>query len=363
VGAAEDVLLRTVPVGRNRDSAAGRRRVARTWVWATLALSTGALVLAALLAPPPSSTPDRALAWLLFVGSSVHVASTGWLFGLPEVRAHAMSRRARFVVLPGLLVAGCAVLAVVLPPRGISWLLLPFFAWQFFHFQKQNLGMVALVASSQRLAPLARTERRAITVAGCAGICGLVARPGLLQLQLGFDAGLVFELATVAFSLCCLVGAAVLKAREPAARPASFCVAFVMALVFFAPVFLFSSPYAAIGGATIAHGLQYVLLVGLVASGSRSGRTRTMRIALFCNVALIGGLALNVASHLHGAATWGRLLFGVYLGVSMAHFVVDGGFWRLREPFPRAFMASNVPYLLGHDQTTPPTDRSAGDIR
>jgi hypothetical protein len=36
----------------------------------------------------------------------------------------------------------------------------------------------------------------------------------------------------------------------------------------------------------------------------------------------------------------------------MAHFVIDAGLWRLRDPFPRAFLASRVPSLVpgAHDQ-------------
>jgi len=31
----------------------------------------------------------------------------------------------------------------------------------------------------------------------------------------------------------------------------------------------------------------------------------------------------------------------------MAHFVIDAGLWRLRDSFPRRFLASRTPYLLG----------------
>jgi hypothetical protein len=54
---------------------------------------------------------------------------------------------------------------------------------------------------------------------------------------------------------------------------------------------------------------------------------------------------LSAASHLHGSSPAGRLLFGAYLGVVMAHFVVDAGFWRMRDPFPRSFMARRLPFL------------------
>jgi hypothetical protein len=40
----------------------------------------------------------------------------------------------------------------------------------------------------------------------------------------------------------------------PAGRPAGLAVSYLMALLFVLPVFVFTSPYAAVGGLTIAHG-------------------------------------------------------------------------------------------------------------
>src|SRR5437764_1245561 len=103
----------------------------------------GAFALTIGLAPAGSTSPSRGLQWLLFVASSVHVASTGWFFTLPEVRAHAGAHKGRYVVGPAILVATTAVTAVLVAPGRFTWLLLGFFGWQFFHFQKQNLGMAA----------------------------------------------------------------------------------------------------------------------------------------------------------------------------------------------------------------------------
>ena len=101
---------------------------------------------------------------------------------------------------------------------------------------------------------------------------------------------------------------------------------YLISLGFFLPVFVLRSPYAAVGGMTIAHGLQYLLLLGLVAAGT-AGRACGPGAAAgarpLANVALAGGAALNAASHLHGAAWAGRLAFGAYLGAVMAHFVID----------------------------------------
>jgi hypothetical protein len=326
-----------------------------------LALTAGAVMLAALFAPPASAPPGRALVFLFFVGSSGHVASTGWLFTLREVRAYAVNRPLRYMVAPAVLVLLGALSAALLRPSQLDWLLLAFFAWQFFHFQKQNLGMAALVASTVNVRPLKRCERRAIVAAGAVGIAGLMASPELLQLKLHErDTGL-FTLSAVAFGTVAVVGTAMLLHRPASERPPTFCAAFLAALLFFSPVFVFGSPYAAVGGMTIAHGMQYLLLVGLIAGGKARDGRRSIGLATLCNVALLGGLALSCASHLHGAPAPERSLFGAYLGVVMAHFVVDAGLWRLRDPFPRAFLSSHLPYLV-EAPFVPPADRSAADI-
>ena len=151
-------------------------------------------------------------------------------------------------------------------------------------------------------------------------------------------AGLLF--AAVAGS-----GVVALIRRPAADRPPGFCAMYLMALLFSLPIFVFRSPYAAVGGMTMAHGFQYLLLVGLVAAGSRRGTSRWLRLTGFANVALAGGALLSGASHLHGFPPAIRLVFGAYLGVVTAHFVIDAGFWRMRDPFPRAFMARHVPGL------------------
>jgi hypothetical protein len=343
----------------------GRWDAPNRWLAATVVLTIGALALAVVMAPPRSASAGLGLGWLLFVGSSVHVAGTGWLYTLDEVRAHALRHQARYVWAPVGLVVGGATASLAFPPLVLAWLLAPYFAWQFVHFQKQNLGMAALAASSRRLAGLKPAERRALSVAGLAGVAGLVARPGLLQLRIDPGLGALFPVAVTVFAAAVVAGVALLARRPGADRPAGFCVVYLTSLCFSLPVFVFRSPYAAVGGMTIAHGLQYLLLVGLVAASGPRGKGRLLRLAALGNVALIGGVALNVASHLHGGDAAARCVFGAYLGVVMAHFVIDAGLWRLRDPFPRQFLSSRVPYLVApgrHGKEPSLDDRSAADI-
>lgn len=346
----------TLTWGRSADR---DRPLARRWLWATVALTAGAFVIAAAFAPSGSAAPDRGLAWVLFAGSSAHVASTGWLYTLRDVRSYAVSHPWRFIRVPVLLMIAGAAAAVTLTPAAMTWLLLPFFAWQFFHFAKQNLGMTALAAKTAGAPPLQAAERRALIASGLAGICALMARPALLQLRVDPRLGALFPLSGAAMAGAVAAGVILLARRAPAQRPRGFCVMYLMGLFFSVPVFVFASPYAAVGGMTIAHGMQYLLLVSLVAAGGPGEAGRALRLAVLCNVALIGGAVLAVTSHLHSGGPAVRLVFGAYLGAVMAHFVVDAGLWRLRDPFPRVFLARRVPYLM----RAAPAVRSGADIR
>jgi hypothetical protein len=340
---------------------AGRAVGPRVWLAGTVTLTLGGFAAAIALAPPASAPPARALAWLLFAGSSVHVASTGWLYTLPEVRGYARERPARLVLVPAALILAGAAAAALASPAALAWCLLPYYAWQFFHFQKQNLGLAALAAASLRTGSLRPAERRAVMAAGYAGTAGLVAHPGLLQLRVSPGLGWAYPAAAAAFAAAVAAGIAAVARRPGGAGAFRFLTVYLISLGFFAPVFVFGSPYAAVGGMTIAHGLQYLLLLGLVAAGNRRSAGRARRLAVLCNVALAGGLALSAASHLHGAAPAWRLAFGAYLGAVMAHFVIDAGLWRLRDPFPRAFLASRVPGLLPAGRA-PAADRSPAEL-
>ena len=313
-------------------------------------LTVGALVGGIALAPPASASPGLGLTWLLFVGSSAHIAATGWLYALPDVRAYARERPTRFVYAPIGLVAVAAVVAAVMPSASFAWLLLPYFAWQFVHFQKQNLGMAALAASSCRAAGLRPAERHALSVAGLAGAAALIARPGILQVDVDPGLGQIRPFAFAIFCGAIATGAWLVARRPDHDRPAAFCVVYATSLCFAFPAFVFDSPYAAAGGMTIAHGLQYLLLVALVAVGASRGRQRLLRVAAFCNVTLVGGAALNAASHLHGGDGAARLVFGASLGFAMAHFVIDAGIWRLRDPVPRRLLSTHLPYLVPYSR-------------
>jgi hypothetical protein len=329
------------------DLAAAPRSRTSAVLAGLIAATVVPIVAAVVMAPAGSAPAGSALTLLLFVGSSMHVASTAWFYTVPDVRAHMHRHPARYLWAPLALVVVAAVVAAALTPRALQWLLLAFFAWQFFHFQKQNLGVAALTARARRAAGLSSAERRALVVAGVGGIVGLLGRPDLIALDATPRVDAVFVAGLAVFAGAALFGIACWLRREDRDPVAGG--AYLLSLLFFAPVWLFHSPYAAVAGLTIAHGVQYLLLMSLVAAG---GTDRTVALLLLVNVAVLIGLALNQMSHQHGAGAPLRALYGVFLGLSMAHFVIDAGLWRLREEFPRTFLSSRLPYLLAEPATS-----------
>jgi hypothetical protein len=301
------------------------------------------------------------LAWLLFAGSSVHVAATAWLFEAHELRAHIRGHRLRYLAIPLALITGAALLAVIVPAGVLKLLLLAFFGWQFWHFQRQNYGLVALAAASRKVPSLAVAERRALTISGWAGITGALSQPPLLQVNVS-PAQPLELVAAVGFTLGVAQGLAALRRRPRRQRPGAFTVAYLMALFFFLPVFLFSSPYLAVGSLVIAHGFQYLMLAGLVATGHRRGIARLATASTMLCLALVAGAILAAAAHQHEADAGGRWIYGAYLGVVMSHFVVDARIWRLRDPFCRRFISSRVPFLLP-PSASPVGDGSDADIQ
>jgi hypothetical protein len=321
-------------------------RLRRLWLIATVALTVLPVLIAVVFAPATGTTKATGLVWLLFAGSSMHIGATGWFYTVPEVRGFMAGHPGRYYLGPlGLIVLG-AVLAASLSPGALAWVLLAFFGWQFFHFQKQNLGVAALAAQASSAGRLGRIERGALTAAGIGGIAALLGTPALLDVHPGLQLPLLVPAGTAVFAGAVVVGAVAVARRAPGTRPASYLVVYLVSLVFFAPVFVFDSPFAAVAGITIAHGLQYLLLVGLLATSPASATRPLVGALVLANLALVLGLALNAASHLHDGGALARAVYGGYLGVLTAHFVIDAGLWRLREEFPRAFLSERLPYLL-----------------
>jgi len=92
------------------------------WFVGTVGLSIIGIAAALMLAPSFPTSSTRGLDWLLFIGSSVHVASTGWFYADPATRRYMLSRPTRYVIAPALLIIGAVVGAAAIPRPSVDFL-------------------------------------------------------------------------------------------------------------------------------------------------------------------------------------------------------------------------------------------------
>ena len=104
-------------------------------------------------------------------------------------------------------------------------------------------------------------------------------------------------------------------------------------LLFPLPIFVFTSPYAAVGGMTIAHGLRYLILMTLVALGGKlttAGRRELLRL---CVIGLVGGRRSASAPTFICRPRRRCGVCSACTQVSSARiFLVDARLWRLSRP-------------------------------
>lgn len=269
---------------------------------------------------------------LVVVAYAGHVAATGWLWTVPDVRRTVAGRPLRLVALPAVLVLVASAAAVLLSRSLLQWLLLGYFAWQFRHFQRQNLGLVRLIGARWHAEPLARRQRGLVSLAGWCGGAALLAKPSLLGLSSvvvpPYVARVVGGAAAVGFATCVVIAVCTVSSWR---RPGPVTAAFIASVVFMAPVFVCRSPVAAVSGMVISHGLQHLWVVTWRSHEARhpdgAGVWRTA--AAVAVVAVVGGVVLEAMSELQPAGAFGlRLAYGAYLGIVMAHFSVESVIWR-----------------------------------
>src|SRR5258707_3109882 len=99
------------------SSTASRRR--GWWFGLTLLATVAPFGLAIVLAPDGKAAAGPTLAWLLFLGTSVHVAATAWLYSLPEVRTCVRASQTRHLLAPVVLVTAAAAGALLLCPHPV----------------------------------------------------------------------------------------------------------------------------------------------------------------------------------------------------------------------------------------------------
>jgi hypothetical protein len=282
---------------------------------------------------------------LTFVGANFHVAASAWFYTDRSLYSHFRANKTRYLVIPAILIATSAAYFQFAPPllRGVA--LAGFFSWQLWHYQKQNVGLLSFVAAGTDGVAVSVWERRTLMVAAVAGIAGYFSLNaiGLRQYDSAFQ---LLHRAGGALYLAVPVLFGIALATCPSLRHNPLrlvCLSF--GALFFLPTFLFSDWISATLGYSVAHGLQYLVFMGFVVVGRpKPGPS----LALMVGMATLGAIVLNAAilAPSDSSLGYGYALYGAFVGVTMSHFVLDAGLWRLREPFQRRYMREKFHFVF-----------------
>jgi hypothetical protein len=285
------------------------------------------------------------VAGINILGATFHVAATGWFFTDPAMRAYFRSKPGRYFVMPSLVIAASA-LAFQFLDRGItSYLVGAYLLWQLWHYQKQNFGLLSFISAGTDKVPLSKWERRTLTVAALPGMLGFFRFFGIGLPEYEPEFLLAHHVGFASYAVVA-VFFAIAVAKHPPLRTNGLRLAFfTYGTLFFLPTYLFPDDASAITGFALAHGLQYLVFMGVV-----SGRSKKPFVsgALFLGISLIGyfllsrGLLLRDLTNLPYAGA----ISGAALGVVMSHFIMDADIWRMRGAFQRGYMGKKFDFVF-----------------
>lgn len=320
-----------------------------TWIPMAFFLTVGSLATA--------GTGTRTTKAVLIFLSGIHVPATALLYGDRAFRPLVVANKARYIYLPLAMIVGSG-LVFALGGRGAqAYFWLAFWAWQAYHYGRQNVGLYALAGTAGGWRPQ-RAERRVLELATVCGILGTFKTLGMeispAYLHGVFDA--LYRVGAVGFILVLLLAVPVYLANR---TPFSWSrtAFFVTLTVFFLPIFLSSGMDGAFLSYAIAHGVQYLLIMTALCLdvGLTEGRRGVSgRMLILPAVALVIALVGFQADLQH--VGWIRsdplllgladLLLGMSLGCTLAHFVIDAGAWRLSLPPVRHYLTRRFSFLF-----------------
>ncbi len=282
---------------------------------------------------------------LNFVGANFHVAATGWFYTDPVMRSHFRSNPARYLIAPCLLIAGGAALFQFGDASLRGTLLVLFFCWQLWHYQKQNVGLLSFIAAGTDGVPLSIWERRTLALAAFAGMLGFFSLNTVGLPDLSSEFARLHRLGAAAYVLPPLA-LCVAVAKTPTLRTNRLRLAYLLfGASFFLPTFLFDDQRSATMGYAITHGLQYLVFMGFVSVGRPHPLAS---LVMLLGMATLGAMALNAAILVPDLSgfPYGFVIYGAFIGAVAAHFVLDAGIWRLREPFQRGYMREKFHFIF-----------------
>jgi hypothetical protein len=314
-----------------------------------------------LLAPPDAATGSLAniKTIFLFLGTA-HVPATIFFYTDREFSGIIRNHKVRYVYVPICLILTTGLLFAFASHVVQAFVLLAYWAWQAFHYGRQNIGVYAFASIAQTGNAPHRAEKLAIDFGTSLGILGTFKILGTavapVYLHGTFDR--LYQVGSIAFAGVLIFSLAVyLKYyRDTTIFKTLF---FFTSVFFFYPVFISTDMNIAFLSYAMAHGLQYIIFMGVVSTnGGPDSQSRSIpyrNILTLAVLILIAGFMFWRVGNLKQIdfvkisplySSVADFLFGMVLGATMSHFVVDASAWKLSMAPQRAYISRRFNFLF-----------------
>lgn len=342
-----------------------RKEIGKQFFLISLLIATW-LPIAIFLSVPQTGAPFS-LATLkliiLYVGTA-HAPATIYFYmdrGFSEViRNH----KARYVYLPIAVTILSGLIFAFSSTAVQAYVLLIYWAWQAFHYGRQNIGVYAFASIAQTGKSPRKAEKLAIdlgTVCGIFGtfkVLGMAVAPGYLHQTFNYLylAGTIGFIGVFIFSIFVYVK----YFSDTTFVKTLF---FFTSVFFFFPVFISTDLNVAFLSYAMAHGLQYLIFMTTISLNS--GDVDSSKKFRYSNVLKLAALVIIIAFAFSGVgwfknseATRNSLLFmrcadfliGAILGTTMAHFLIDASAWKLSMALQRTYITRRFNFLFNQGE-------------
>lgn len=298
---------------------------------------------------PTVSNPH--ISWLILGWlSTAHVATTGFFYVDKDFSSIIKSNQNRYIFLPILAITICMLLWGITPKANHSYLWVIFTGWLFWHYQKQNYGLTALISNITNGDRLTSYERSAIMILSI-GSAVAIARFKAGELDLAFlskdnlySFGLYIFLSASIYCCYCIY----LRLRNNLKRNMYSCIFIFMSTIFFAPAFLLDSFFPALMSYAVAHALQYWFMMTTIVMNSKKENGALRSILGFVMVVILIYGAIWIGRNPNISPTIVNYIFGMQMGITVAHFIIDADAWKLSESKQRKYMHKRYSFLFNH---------------
>ena len=294
----------------------------------------------------------------LFLGTA-HVPATLFFYLDKNFSGIIRKHAARYIYVPVALIVVTGLIFAFSNTITQAFVLLIYWAWQAFHYGRQNVGIYAFGSIAETGTGPRKEEKLAIefgtilAILGTFKILGTAVAPQYLHhtFDLFYQVGFVAFFAVLVFSVVVYIKffrhTTLLKS----------CL-FFTSVLFFLPVFISTDNNIGFLSYAIAHGLQYIIFMTVIsatASGNEARSYSYKSLAQLAGLLLIVGLAFWRVADLRETeivkSTWAYarvadFLFGAVLGATMAHFVVDADAWRLSIESRREYIKKRFSFVF-----------------